>query len=354
MRGWLAARWRFRVRKSDWVPDLIAENGEAKNPGPRHIRHRDDYRPLRETVVTEETLEARRKGFDVLMDAVVATSGVTESELASFSLVQINDALGEAVEWLYRHDYARDLAVNGLLALSRKWFWFRHGLAPTWDLLNSWRLRMPVEPRKPLPVLLVRAMIGMSLLRERWEIACGVWLGFHGLLRPGEFADMTWQDLTFINHIYGHMNRAVATIQNPKTRSRGPRRQHVIISDPCLIALLQHEASSVRDVNRTIIRVSQEHFARLFKLMIGRLGIPDHWYTPASLRAGGATHEYLSNRPIAEIKFRGRWGAEKSLEHYIQECSTFMDLHQLGGSVLSNLNIVADCVPYLVQARLSR
>ena len=52
-------------------------------------------------------------------------------------------------------------------------------------------------------------------------------------------------------------------------------------------------------------------------------------YTLAGLRPGGATWEYLNGTPIGNLKFRGRWAAEGSLEHYVQECVAFLDFQDL-------------------------
>jgi hypothetical protein len=51
--------------------------------------------------------------------------------------------------------------------------------------------------------------------------------------------------------------------------------------------------------------------------MVASLGLSAK-YVVHSLRHGGATKAFLDNMPIAEIKKRGRWRADKSAEHYIQ------------------------------------
>ncbi len=64
-------------------------------------------------------------------------------------------------------------------------------------------------------------------------------------------------------------------------------------------------------------------------------------YTWGSFRAGGASHDFMCSVPISVIKFRGRWGAERTLEHYVHECMTYLNLSSLPESVLYRVNRLA-------------
>ncbi len=63
--------------------------------------------------------------------------------------------------------------------------------------------------------------------------------------------------------------------------------------------------------------------------ILQRLNVPAHAYTWASLRAGGATFDYMQGCALSAVKFRGRWSAEKTLEHYVQEFLSFWIYHNL-------------------------
>ena len=73
----------------------------------------------------------------------------------------------------------------------------------------------------------------------------------------------------------------------------------------------------------------QSTMSTRFASVISALGIPKGKYTVGGLRPGGATWEYLNHMPIPTLKFRGRWAAEGSLEHYIQECTAYLDFDEL-------------------------
>jgi hypothetical protein len=44
---------------------------------------------------------------------------------------------------------------------------------------------------------------------------------------------------------------------------------------------------------------------------------------------------------VSTIKFRGRWAAEHSFEHYIQECLAFLDVSRLPDNCRARLGAVA-------------
>jgi hypothetical protein len=121
---------------------------------------------------------------------------------------------------------------------------------------------------------------------------------------------------------------AVLSVQMPKTRRRGARRQHLLVTDPLLLQWLRRACErSLRD--QYLLPYSPATARRRLVQMMSALGLPPHHYTWASLRAGGASFEYISGRPVEALRLRGRWSAAKSLEHYVQECLSYLDTHAL-------------------------
>lgn len=45
-------------------------------------------------------------------------------------------------------------------------------------------------------------------------------------------------------------------------------------------------------------------------------------FTPAGLRSGGATWQWIVSRNFEFLRLRGRWTSARTLEAYIQECAT--------------------------------
>ncbi len=56
---------------------------------------------------------------------------------------------------------------------------------------------------------------------------------------------------------------------------------------------------------------------RWFRWAMVTLGLGERQFTPAGLRAGGATHDYLKGSPVERLLRRGRWASLATLKHYI-------------------------------------
>ena len=68
------------------------------------------------------------------------------------------------------------------------------------------------------------------------------------------------------------------------------------------------------------------------------LEIQDLGLTPASLRAGGATHSFSTQAcDLGQLKFKGRWAALSTLEHYEHECTATLVMLRLSDHVLDRL-----------------
>ena len=76
----------------------------------------------------------------------------------------------------------------------------------------------------------------------------------------------------------------------------------------------------------------------MFHLVAGELGLSNMKLSPASLRAGGATHKFTTGQlDLGQLKFRGRWTVMSTLEHYVQECSATLVMLRLGEDCLTSL-----------------
>ena len=118
-------------------------------------------------------------------------------------------------------------------------------------------------------------------------------------------------------------------LEAPKTRNMGGRIQHVLITCPWVTFFL----ASVRNLLQPspegrLFPYSYGTLLRRWKQVLLALGLPLLW-TPAGLRAGGATWLYRSGTPIDYIRLRGRWRAPSSLERYVQEAAAFAVMQQL-------------------------
>ena len=128
----------------------------------------------------------------------------------------------------------------------------------------------------------------------------------------------------------------------PKTRKKGPRRQHVVVSDPLLVRCLQRVCQHL-DASSCLLPYTEHTARKRVQQVCQALGLPHNLYAWSSLRAGGASFEYLNGMPLSALKFRGRWSAERSLDHFVQECVTFLDMAGLSLDTKQRIQRVARC-----------
>ena len=65
-------------------------------------------------------------------------------------------------------------------------------------------------------------------------------------------------------------------------------------------------------------------------------------FTPASLRAGGATFLYLCGAPLDDIRWKGRCSSMRTLEIYIQEVASMSILHSLPANTRGRIRAFSD------------
>jgi len=299
---------------------------------PRPRRVRVDRRPLTETVVDmafQRRLDSARR---TLQQFLSSTNGMLSWEaLGNCDHRSANQALLHWVQYAFENDLTYNQAVEGVLSFSHEHYWV--SLRPTWRLLRAWRNREPVEVRHPIHLPLLKACVVIALSWGWEHFSMLLWLGYHALLRPGELSVLTPFDFVFHDRLLGGLWQTVCIVRicRPKTRRLGPRRQHVVITESVLVKWIYAIVTPLKQSRNhaTLTSYSLATLNKRFSQCLQALGIPLHVFTLAGLRAGGATWEYLNDAAIANLKFRGRWAAESSLEHYIQECVAFLDFEQL-------------------------
>lgn len=194
-------------------------------------------------------------------------------------------------------------------------------LRPLWQIYAHWKRVEPYDFRVPLPETLVWALVGCCLSGNWGAMALFLLLGFYGLLRPGELLGLRYGDFWWNGQGF-----AVLRISKPKIKS--PAVQHVLLEQPWLISYCVKffeggtygtvvfawtEYILLKRWNRLfkILRVPQRPFEDMDGFSQGR-------FTPAGLRSGGATHDYLLHQNLDRLMWRGRWHSLAVLQHYVQ------------------------------------
>ena len=97
------------------------------------------------------------------------------------------------------------------------------------------------------------------------------------------------------------------------------RHQFAIIRNVDAVNWLSWCTSCCKEPNSFLWPSTPQKFRKMFKQLCSELKISHCQFTPASLRAGGATWEIdRDSCNIAQLRFEGRWANLRSLEHYIQ------------------------------------
>ena len=200
----------------------------------------------------------------------------------------------------------------------------RRSLQSTWEALKSWEESQPASFRAPMPLALLAAMVCSSRIRadscasdrERvlwFTFSALLFVGFFGLLRPGELLSIAGRDVSLPNSLTMGSCFAVVKIARPKNARQMGVQQFIEVRHPDAINWLSWlKATHLDDrpfwqstSNRFAICSSR--FVALFRL------VSCSFLPPLSVR--GLVDEGLE---INRIRFSGRWAHLRSLEHYIQ------------------------------------
>ena len=172
-----------------------------------------------------------------------------------------------------------------------------------------------------IPEAVYKAAITVALLWSWPVFVAALLLGFHGLLRPGEFLKLRRRDLILPSDLLTSTPIAYVRILGSKTR-RFLQRQHAKVSDALAVQFLEALFGSTPR-SEFLFDCSPNVFRRRWDCLFRHLGVPtgdnERGITPKCLRGSGATWLYQLTEDIGRIQWRGRWQQRRTLEHYLQD-----------------------------------
>ena len=196
---------------------------------------------------------------------------------------------------------------------------------PLWRLLRNWVRAIPLEFRCPVHLDAALALGVYFWVSGVPALTVFTILGFHCLLRPAECMNVTRKDIVLFSNdevarygIYG-----VVLIRRPKTAHMPMhgKVQFVTILDAGVAGLLRNAWAQGAFCRGVLWKGSYQQLLGSWKAAVCRLGLASAGLLPAGLRGGGATEALLTGLPLPELRRRGRWGSERTLEHYLQEAT---------------------------------
>ena len=180
-----------------------------------------------------------------------------------------------------------------------------------------------------MPVVVLWALMAMALAAVDLALSAYLALVFHAYLRPGEGCRLLRQDLMLPGDLNWHAAVGMVVIRSPKTAKTGGRVHHVVLQDPTVLRLCRW-AWGPLEPHQPLVHFGVRQIEGWFRAVLPRLGLRPTAYTPAGLRAGGATFDYLSRgSTVEQLMWRGIWQTLTSLRHYVQEAAATMSVAQL-------------------------
>jgi hypothetical protein len=277
--------------------------------------------------------------------ATVLSAWATESGVCLVSCSSdpslMSEILIRFVQDLFEAGAAVWLGTHAILSCQTRWRHLKNRLRGAWDSIASWNQLKPVRSRTPLPAVLLEAIVRFSVFAAValepwkaviwWPFGVAMMTAFHGLLRPGELWKLRRCDV----RVPGTRSLLAApivvlTIREPKNRHFAGRLQVRSIREPEVISWISWLLEGAPP--ETLL---WPHGPRTFRLCLEQalrfFGLAHLSLTPASLRAGGATHLFEVGASISAIRFAGSWSSERVLSHYLQEAeaaATLLDVDE--------------------------
>eukprot|EP00435_Cladocopium_sp_Y103_P007248 s2633_g2.t1 len=277
--------------------------------------------------------------------------GIEWSDLAKVQANAIDELLAAFVQELNQTDSSASLRIakHGVLFMQIWQPRLKKCLPTTWSHLLAWEELRPVSFRPPLPIAFLIAMMLEARLHslksensegEDWLVFSAlIGIGFFGLLRPGEIFSLRACDISLPNDISLGCAAAVVRIRHPKNARQMGRQQYASVCHPDVTNWLVWAVKRCQSNQSYLWQGSQQKFRSFFRNCCKRLKIGHCKFSPASLRAGGATwYVGRSRSDIGKLRFEGRWSNLRALEHYVQTARSQQLLLQVADQTSERLS----------------
>lgn len=235
----------------------------------------------------------------------------------------------KAVEDAYKSGERLYYVTLGVLGVQRLWRLSGTNLPGTWAALKAWRHLAPSRSRLPITWYTLQAFLLVCLakgyqVKQRarylwWSVMMGSWLSFVALLRPGEIYNLRFEDVTLpVEGAEGVDSPGmVIVIRRPKTR-RVYKTQFVLVKDDAVMRWMRWWRDGHRP-GKKLFPWERHQWASIFKAGMEALQLGEVGFTPASMRAGGATHVFREKENLAALQYLGRWSKASTLRHYLHD-----------------------------------
>lgn len=212
--------------------------------------------------------------------------------------------------------------------------------------LRGWSRLAPSRLTSPLTWPVTCAIAGYFASRSRLDLAVAILVGFDCYLRVSELCGIRFSDISLPFDVrLGGRADVEAMIRLPSTKTGIEQSVRVRRSSVRLLLFwYMYQSQHGWHSRRRLFRFDPADFGYALRKACTALGLSALRYTPHSMRAGGATCDYMSGMPIEDVCARGRWEVLKSCRRYIQMARSFLlslevplAVHEFGISIESDL-----------------
>ena len=225
----------------------------------------------------------------------------------------LDSVLSEYIEHLWSSGAGRALASDTVAALQDAEPHVRHQLQGTWRLLRAWNQNEIPNRAPPLPLDVLKAMVGFSFFREDLAFGLSLLLGFYGVLRTGEILGLRSKDIT-IEKVTGP---AIISLGLTKGGKRSGSAESVSITTDQPLRWLWAWKQQV--TGNSLLCASPAAWRKQFNDTLEALQFDDCNFRPYSLRRGGATFWFQKWGSLDRLMLLGRWHAVKTARIYVNE-----------------------------------
>ena len=295
------------------MPKVVVEN---KNP---HVRakQRQQLGTLRQLTVQPAT----RARYD---KAITAFLQFLRDNLLQLPRQrdQVDALSAEYLEHLWFTGAGRGLASDTLAALQDQDPRLRGLLQTSWRLLKTWHTHEIPCRAPPFPEHILHCLVGWALMRQHFNFAVSLLVGFYAMLRTGELLNLRKQHISFSVE----SGVAVLTLGFTKGGKRLGVSESVTLTHEVAVRYLRHWLHISTEGQGFCS--SAARWRTLFATGIRELHLQTYDFRPYSLRRGGATWYFSKFGSLDRVMLMGRWQAARTARIYLNESlATLAEMH---------------------------
>ncbi len=197
----------------------------------------------------------------------------------------------------------------------------KRGIPHAWKLFAVWRKVEIPSRAPPLTWYIVKAFASYEISCGNLEMATGLMLAFHCLLRTGELLSLNLDEITVSK------TQGLCSLIGTKSGKRNAANEVISITDPLVLQLLQELFKHRRfhgDCATRLYSSSSAVFRKRFNFLCTHFGLQTFVFRPYSLRRGGATAFFQKTQSMEATLIRGRWESSRVARIYITDGLSFL------------------------------